>query len=196
MRRMRCRKQSRNFMFGSGGYPIPPCRGWPPAGSESDGSSGDWRRGAKGSEPAGCVIQPRNSSDRGRRHVQDRGRPHRSAAMAWRRGPTGVKWTWHVGTGVHWEPGRPLHLLPENTRMADRDIKARPRRAFGCARPGSESNIRPDQVPHVEGRPKAWGMGGEESERLDSTAEAGKPTPREPVEGSGASGTRNRWRER
>ena len=85
-------------------------------------------------------------------------------------------------TGVPQEPGRPRRLLGKSRREVPGDqLQARGRRT---RRPGSETRVRPGY--RQAKATKCGGTGDGESERSNSTVEAGEPTRGTPWREGGA----------
>lgn len=167
---------------------IPPGKGWPPPGTESCVVRGRPRLRSVDRESKSCVIEPRKHQCGSRRRMLKR-RQHRSASLAWRRGPTGVTERGECSRGVPRNLGDPVVSSDEDGR-ATGEAQARRR---GVPR-GAGANKRTRAGTHQAKETKRGGTDGGKSELLMYLRSGGTEL-KGPRGGKRGAGERNRWRE-
>lgn len=145
-------------------------------------------------ECEGCVIEPRKGKRCGWTSLSKvRGR-NRGAAVARRRGPTGVEERSIRAIGLPRNLGDPVFSI-QGYRIGHPGVKQQAlvhgsgARAHGSERRAQEWYYRAKET-------KRGGTGDGKSQLSNSTEEAGEQTRPDPVEGRGEPVIRSRWRER
>jgi hypothetical protein len=129
--------------------------------SEASLASAGATRAAKRRQRVTRPCDEPRKSRRGSRRGSFSGRPHRSAEVAWRGGPTGVG-EQGMGTGGSQEPGRPCRFHTETG--AGRPVDQPPGPGEGASEPPGAKR-RAQRGSASRGGPKARGTSGRESER-------------------------------